>query len=92
MKALGTSFKGTINADGNEAVGIFTQGGQSIPLTLLKSDPPLVGAKAAANEQIWQGKLSVAPGIALRLVVHLIKGKDDALTATFDSSDQGAKA
>ncbi len=91
LTKLGLKYVGTLNAAGSEATGTFTQGGQSFPMTLTKGDAP-AGKKPAANEQIWEGKLNIAPGIGLRLVVHIFTGKDGALTATFESPDQGAQA
>jgi pimeloyl-ACP methyl ester carboxylesterase len=40
MKALGAEFAGKRSGDGNEAVGQWTQGGASLPLTLRKVDRP----------------------------------------------------
>jgi pimeloyl-ACP methyl ester carboxylesterase len=40
MKALGAEFTGKRDGDGNEAVGKWTQGGVSLPLTLRKVDRP----------------------------------------------------
>jgi pimeloyl-ACP methyl ester carboxylesterase len=40
MKALAVEFTGTRSGDGNEAVGQWTQGGASLPLTLRKVDRP----------------------------------------------------
>ncbi len=38
----------------------------------------------------WQGTLSIG-GTSLRLVLHLVRGDDGALSATLDSPDQGAR-
>lgn len=38
----------------------------------------------------WTGPLQVTPSASLRLVLHLVQGEDDALSATLDSPDQGA--
>ena len=48
-----------------------------------------VKADSKGIEGVWQGKLSVQ-GTTLRLVMKITK-KGDALTATMDSLDQGAK-
>lgn len=37
----------------------------------------------------WQGSLDTG-GSALRVVIHIVSGKEGALTATMDSPDQGA--
>ncbi|WP_422928416.1 alpha/beta hydrolase family protein [Singulisphaera sp. PoT] len=42
------------------------------------------------KEEAWEGRLDLGGGISLRLVVHLTPSKDGALTATFDSPEQGA--
>jgi pimeloyl-ACP methyl ester carboxylesterase len=93
MKTLGAKFVGTLNAEETEAAGTFTQGGADFPLTLKKSNAPPTpaGAKPAANEQIWQGRLAVGAGLSLRVAIHIFTDKAGALTATFDSLDQGAK-
>ena len=90
LKALGAKYEGKFDEDGTEAVGTFTQSGQSFPLTLTKSDAPPAGARPAANEQVWEGRLNVSPLVSLRLVLHVFKGRDGVFTATFDSPDQGA--
>jgi pimeloyl-ACP methyl ester carboxylesterase len=91
MKNLGATFEGTLNAAGNEAVGTFTQGAGKFPLTLKMSEAPADAAKPAGNEQLWEGKLSVGAGLQLALVLHVFKDAAGALTAKFDSPDQGAK-
>jgi pimeloyl-ACP methyl ester carboxylesterase len=40
MKKLGAKFRGTLNAEGTEAVGRWEQSGLSLPLTLKKTDKP----------------------------------------------------
>ena len=57
-------------------------------LCSLVFSPAAVAADRGAAG-IWQGKLSVQGGIALRLVVHIAK-QGDTLTGTMDSPDQSA--
>jgi pimeloyl-ACP methyl ester carboxylesterase len=40
--------------------------------------------------ELWEGTLSVGPGIKLRLLLHLTTASDGSLHATCDSLDQGA--
>ena len=56
LKALGATYEGKLNADENEAVGTFTQGGVKLPLTLKKTDkvtdaPQAADAEAAVSVQ-----------------------------------------
>jgi hypothetical protein len=90
MKNLDAKFDGKLNAAGTEAAGTFTQRGQSFPMTLKKSDAPSAGAKPAANEQVWEGKLKVGL-VQLRMVFHIFTEPKGDLRATFDSPDQGAR-
>ena len=91
LKKLGAKFDGKFNAKGTEAVGTFSQGGADFPLTLKQSAAALAGAKAAANEQLWEGKLGVAAGIKIRLILRVVKEKSGALVATLDSPDENLK-
>jgi uncharacterized protein len=47
-------------------------------------------AKTKLNEQIWEGKLSVRPGVELRLVMHATPKAGGGFVGTLDSPDQGA--
>ncbi len=59
------------------------------------------GCRSETNRIIgtWQGTLDVSgaapqqvkPGTTMRLVLHVQKGSDGALTGTLDSPDQGAR-
>lgn len=91
LKKLGAKFEGKLNAKGNEAVGTFAQSGANFPLTLKAVDVPVAGVKPAGNEQVWEGKLRAGGLFSLRLVLHVVKDKAGAFTATLDSPDQGAK-
>ena len=91
MKKLGAKFEGKLNSKGDEAVGTFSQAGARFPMTLKAMPAPAAGAKPAANEQYWQGSLSVGAGIQLRLVVRVAKSDTGALTAKLDSPDEGLK-
>jgi len=39
MKSLGARYEGTLNEDGTEVVGVWTQGGRSFPLTFKRLEP-----------------------------------------------------
>jgi hypothetical protein len=53
----------------------------------------LLGAALAASRSPlagdWQGALETGNG-SLRVVIHIVQAKDDSLTGTLDSPDQGA--
>lgn len=55
----------------------------------LIAQEPTTKRKPVGVEGVWEGPLKVGP-TELRLVFHVSKGKDDKLTATMDSIDQGA--
>ncbi len=87
---LNAAYEGKLNANGDEAVGTFTQNGAKVPLTLKRRIEAAV-AVVAGKEQLWEGKLSVGAGLQLRLVFHILKDDAGKYTATMDSPDQGAK-
>jgi uncharacterized protein len=84
MKRIAAEYKGTMNEAGTEIAGEWKQAGKAFPLTFTRAD------KGAAAAEVWEGKLKVAAGIELRLVVRATKQKDGSYRATFDSPDQGA--
>jgi pimeloyl-ACP methyl ester carboxylesterase len=57
---------------------------------LAAQDPPAVKPVPKGVEGIWEGPLKIG-AIELRLAFKVKKDKDDKLTATMDSIDQGAK-
>lgn len=96
------TFDGKFADSGNELTGDFRQGGQTFPFSLAKQTATAASNRspAPAPESVvpgkglvghWQGALSVSPGIALRLVLHIAADAAGTLTATLDSPDQGAK-
>ena len=91
MKAVGAKFEGKLSESGMETAGTFTQGAQSFPLTLSKSDKPTPAPKLVGGEQLWEGKLSVGAGLQLRFVLHVSKTETGEYVAKLDSPDEGFK-
>jgi len=92
------SFEGELSEAGDAISGAFSQGPQSFPFALERSEKPPKDADATAAIQplpgegapgVWQGTLEAGPS-KLRLAVH-ITGENGALRAEFNSIDQGAK-
>ncbi|MGA9583967.1 MAG: hypothetical protein WBQ95_01500 [Terracidiphilus sp.] len=90
------SFAGTLNNEGNEVNGTWTQidpPQDPVQITLKHSPSqaappaPVMAQPSIAGD--WSGTLSVGPA-QLRLVLHLTAARDGGLTATLDSVDQGA--
>jgi pimeloyl-ACP methyl ester carboxylesterase len=59
------------------------------PSTPAATTPPPAPA-ATPLAETWEGALAVGGSAKLRLVLHVTRGADGALGATFDSVDQGA--
>lgn len=85
-------YEGKLNAAGTEAVGNWTQRGESLPLSFIKKDKVTPGPKAVGDEQIWEGKLGLGAGASLRLVVRVQKTAEGPLLGRFESPDQSAEA
>lgn len=85
---IGGTYKGTINAKGDEIQGTWTQLGNSFPVTLKPGDgaPEIDVPEALVG--LWQGKLELPGGASLRLVLR-VELKDGKRTALLDSPDQG---
>jgi len=104
VKAVHGVYEGTLDATGRKAAGEWTQGSNSLPLTLEKGEASnsafekemLSSADQAANKQAalklagtWNGTL--AAGTAnLRLRLNLSRSSTGTATGTMDSLDQGA--
>ena len=88
----GVTYKGKPNRTGTEIAGEWVQRGKSYPIRFQRFDPSKVIVVPIPKELegIWEGKIKVAGGIELRLVLTVAKGKDGALTAVLASPDQGA--
>ena len=86
-------FAGQLTPDGKSLAGTFTQGGGSVPLSLVwkgeaQFEKPI--RNAAVSKAVlgsWEGALDVK-GTALRLIVNLANDPDGA-TGTMISADQG---
>ena len=76
-KTAKASYKGRMNESGTEIAGESVQGGKSFPLNLKRIDPSKVVAVPIPTELegIWEGKLQVGGGIALRLALRSRRAK-----------------
>lgn len=92
------TFQGKLSEDGKAIAGELTQSGQHFPFKLERPS----GAKSASDaygatpdkgvpgqglEGRWQGTIEAA-GMAMRLVLKVMKASDGAFTARLDSPDQ----
>ena len=91
-KTAKATYKGKMNESGSEIIGEWTQGGKAFILNLKRVDPTKVVVVPIPKELegVWEGKLNLNGGIAIRLALAVAKGKDGALKATLASPDQGA--
>ena len=101
--AVGGVFAGELAADGKEIKGSWSQAGQTLPLTIKRTDPRADHAKLTAEAaQInysysspddltghWTGALDVQ-GMKLHLALHVGKLPNGSLAGSLDSLDQGA--
>ncbi len=86
----GVTYKGKINESGTEVVGEWIQRGEDLP-DHVPTVRPFQGCRVPIPrelEGIWEGKIKVAGGIELRLVLKVEKDKDGALKAALASPDQ----
>ncbi len=90
IKYTDASYAGRLNKAGTEIAGTWTQRGKDYPILFKRFDPAKVVAASIPKELegIWEGKLAVAGGIELRLVLKVQKGNDGALSAALVSPDQ----
>jgi hypothetical protein len=90
VEAVHGTYEGTVNSDGTEIKGTWTQG-QPLPLDFKRGAAPAKAehkpAKPSDIDGTWSGTLAVG-GTKLRAVFH-ITNTADGLTATMDSPDQG---
>ena len=91
LKATNAKYEGKLNAAGTEATGTWMQRGASLPLNFVKKDKATPEAMLVGKEQLWEGKLAIGNGLALRLVVRIQKAEDGTLRGKLDSPDQGVK-
>jgi hypothetical protein len=104
VKSVNGVYEGTLDGAGMKATGQWTQGPQSLPLTLEKrrgtdsafEAEKLSSADQAANKQAalkvagtWDGALATGAA-TLRLRLKISKSSTGAATGTMDSLDQGA--
>jgi fermentation-respiration switch protein FrsA (DUF1100 family) len=87
------SFEGTIDKDGTEIKGTWTQtepeeAAAEMDLKHVLAQAAIMPAALPSVTGDWQGTLS-AGGNQLRIGLHITAAKDGSLTATFDSIDQG---
>ena len=95
VPAVQGGYTATISANGLTLTGTWSQGGNSLPLTMRKiteslPPPPPAGSNTLAG--IWLGTLTT-PGGKLRVQLHFSKSEDPSAgttwTCTADSPDQG---
>jgi pimeloyl-ACP methyl ester carboxylesterase len=91
LKAIQGKFEGKLNAAGTEAVGTWSQGPSSLPLTLKLLDKPIAVPKIVGKEELWEGKLEVGAGMKVRLVLRVAKTEKGEYVAKLDSPDEGLK-
>lgn len=91
------TFAGKLAPGGARFTGTFSQAGQSYPFAVERraatpeqGETPSQGVPGTGLVGHWQGSLRVG-SVALRLVLHVKPGDGDALVATLDSIDQGAR-
>lgn len=86
------SFSGSLSPDGQTFTGNWTQGGATWPMSFERQQQPAAAATAGTAagpvEGWWEGGLPVS-GLTLRLEMHVFRGADGGLAATFKSLDQG---
>jgi pimeloyl-ACP methyl ester carboxylesterase len=88
VNRIGGTYRGTRNAAGDVIDGTWTQLGNRYPLTLKPGDGASTVAVPEALVGLWQGKLVLPGGTALRLVLR-VEAKEGRRTAVLDSPDQG---
>lgn len=91
----GLEFPGTL--DGDQIVGTWKQGGQSLPITLSRGEyqaPDVSAGLSDADKQrlegSWVGKVS-SPRGELTIVFRFETGDDGHFAGYLDSPDQGAR-
>ena len=90
IKSLGVVFEGTLNKEGTEVTGTFSQADQKLPLTLKRSEQK-AETPASTKDFVgaWQGTLE-AGAQKLRLLVTVTKSDAGVYAGKLDSLDQGA--
>jgi len=101
MKSLRGNYQGTVNANGTEIFGAWTQLGRNYPVTLKRTTtPPTLDASIPAQALVrrpgsdlqgyWKASLAAGP-LQLRLLLKISESTNGAYKGTMDSVDQGAK-
>ena len=93
---LSAHYEGKLNAAGAEVAGQWAQRGVTLSLTFARPAPMPAATPTAAPRpsppirDTWLGQLEL--GVSkLRLVLHITRSPEGALSATVDSLDQGAR-
>lgn len=90
VQAVQGTYAGTVNAQGSEISGTWTQGGMTLDLDFhrggIAATPAPKPAKPSDIDGDWRGTLDTPVG-KLRLVLHIVN-TEEGLTATMDSLDQ----
>jgi len=88
------TFKGAVSKDGKTLAGDFSQGGGSVPFSVVRTGeakierPPKSTPVTKDVEGSWEGGVEIN-GKTLRLLVKLANQPDGAATGTITSVDQG---
>ncbi len=100
MKSLRGNYQGTLNPNGTEISGSWTQLGRNYPVTLKRTTPPPLDASIPAQALVrrpgsdlqgyWKATLAVGP-LQLRLLLKISESTNGTYKGTIDSVDQGAK-
>jgi RNA polymerase sigma factor (sigma-70 family) len=100
IPALGADYRGTLNPNGTEISGKFTQLRYSARLTLTHTDHPDTVTELSADQVApaqnsdlqgaWQGTL-MAGNVPLRLALRIAETSPGTFQAVMDSLDQGVK-
>jgi uncharacterized protein len=90
VEAVHGTYEGKIATDGKTITGTWSQG-QSLPLDFQRATAPIKtehkAGKPSDIDGAWMGTLDTG-AIKLRVVFHIVN-REDGLTATMDSPDQG---
>jgi hypothetical protein len=98
IRGQNSTYTGTMNAEGTEVAGTWSQGGRELPLVLTPYEVPVERAAAAPKDRpkaepgdltgTWEGALAIPGGGEMRLSFELTRGEDGTHTAVLDAPGQ----
>jgi hypothetical protein len=100
MKSMGGVYDGKLNREANELSGTWKQGAVVTPLNFKLTtnntsealSEETYAPRADSDAQgIWEGKLAIQEGVALRIHFKIAEQPDGKFKLHLDSPDQGAK-